>query len=247
MLMPKYDFFISLRYTKLNILLILQNELPYTYGRIRTDGDRLNHYSVLLETSAKHGHGQVSVINLNSIPKFALFPGQVVMMNAKLQNNINRKSVLFASTLYTSAAPNLPKELPQISESCGPIKMIVASGPYTLTDNLVYQPLQDLIKLVNVQIILKLIDYVHFSFSRYVLSHRPHVLILIGPFIDQKHKLITDGTLAETFLSHFENLMQQVVTPLQDTDIQVRFHCKDLCLSSRFESQFIPSKKIVVV
>lgn len=103
----------------------------------------------MLETSVKHGHGQVSVVNLNSIPKFALFPGQIVMMNAKLQNNINKKSILFASALHTNARPDLPKELPQISESCGPIKIIVACGPYTLTDNLIYQPLQDLVKLVN--------------------------------------------------------------------------------------------------
>lgn len=179
----------------------VEEDLPYTYGQIRSDGDRLNNYSVLLETSVKHGHGQVSVVNLNSIPKFALFPGQIVMMNAKLQNNINKKSILFASALHTNARPDLPKELPQISESCGPIKIIVACGPYTLTDNLIYQPLQDLVK--------------------YALNQRPDVLILIGPFVDQQHNLITDGTLMETYLSHFEKLMEQVLTPLQDTDIQV--------------------------
>lgn len=63
----------------------------------------------------------------------------------------------------------------------------------------------------------------YFYLSRYALNQRPDVLILIGPFVDQQHNLITDGTLMETYLSHFEKLMEQVLTPLQDTDIQVDF------------------------
>ena len=52
-----------------------------TYGRICSDSDaRLNDKSVVLECSRQVGNGVRVPLNLNSVPSYALFPGQVVGM-----------------------------------------------------------------------------------------------------------------------------------------------------------------------
>jgi DNA polymerase alpha subunit B len=50
-------------------------------------------------------------------------------------------------------------------------RLVVAAGPYTLPDNLRYEPLEDLLALVT--------------------RSKPDIVVLFGPFVDAGHKLVT--------------------------------------------------------
>lgn len=67
------------------------------------------------------------------------------------------------------------------------LSIVVAAGPFTQTDNLMYQPLEDL--------------------AKYVIHCKPHVLLLTGPFVDSSHVLISDGSLAESYEDFYEKLI----------------------------------------
>ena len=68
---------------------------------------------------------------------------------------------------------NQPKSGEEQVSGDGITNIIVASGPFTLDDNLLYEPLDDLIKVVS--------------------EDKPDILILLGPFIDSHHPLIASG------------------------------------------------------
>lgn len=68
--------------------------------------------------------------------------------------------------------------------------MVIATGPYTTSDNISYEPLKD--------------------FVSYISAHKPHVAILTGPFMDSSHFKIKDNTIAETFRSFFDKLVDSL-------------------------------------
>lgn len=57
-----------------------------------------------------------------------------------------------------------------------------------------YQPLEDLVM--------------------YVQEHQPHMLILIGPFLDAMHPQVTAGLLAQSYTEIFENIVDTLMRPL---------------------------------
>lgn len=77
-----------------------------------------------------------------------------------------------------------------------PLQIVVAAGPFTVSDNLLYEPLDDLIK--------------------YVLEHKPHVLVLIGPIVDATHQEIVDGNTTDPFDVFFEHLIDNFMTKLNE-------------------------------
>lgn len=101
--------------------------------------------------------------------------------------------------LFTEQKLNAPKP-PSIAEQ---LSFVIAAGPYTHHDDLVYDPLQDLVV--------------------YLRDHKPNVLILCGPFMEAEHKLINDNTtLAETFEVFFEKMITGIVEAVgNDTAVLV--------------------------
>lgn len=72
---------------------------------------------------------------------------------------------------------------------------MVASGPFTQSDTMTYQPLEDLVK--------------------YVQEHQPHLLILTGPFLDAVHPQIQDTQIiAESFNDSFDKIVDALMRPL---------------------------------
>jgi DNA polymerase alpha subunit B len=69
----------------------------------------------------------------------------------------------------------------------GTMSMVIAAGPYTTSDNMNYEPLKDLVT--------------------YISSNKPHVVIMTGPFMDCEHSKVKDFSMAETFKSFFDKLM----------------------------------------
>uniref|UniRef100_A0AAY4E2D9 DNA polymerase alpha subunit B n=1 Tax=Denticeps clupeoides TaxID=299321 RepID=A0AAY4E2D9_9TELE len=121
-------------------------------GQVCCDSNgKLNAQSVLLEAGQEHGGRQVPV-DLSELNEFSLFPGQVVIMEG--MNTTGNK--LVASKLY--------------EVSSEPVMVMTVCGPYTPSDSLAYDPLIDLINVIN--------------------RDRPDVCILFGPFVDSKHEQI---------------------------------------------------------
>lgn len=73
--------------------------------------------------------------------------------------------------------------------------MLIASGPYTTSDNLDYDPLNELIA--------------------FIIKHKPHVAVLIGPFLDANHDSVQDNSIAETYKSYFEKLIDKIMTAIE--------------------------------
>lgn len=81
------------------------------------------------------------------------------------------------------------------------MQIVIAAGPFTFQDNISYEPLHDLLKYVN--------------------EARPHVLILMGPFLDRNHESILNGGLTQTFDSFFEGLIENIMNSVLNADIQI--------------------------
>lgn len=73
--------------------------------------------------------------------------------------------------------------------------MVVAAGPFTQVDSLDYEPLEDLMK--------------------YVKTHRPHVVVLIGPLVDLRQAQLTEGSLAESYDTFYDRIVKGIVDQLK--------------------------------
>ena len=59
------------------------------------------------------------------------------------------------------------------------LSILVAAGPFTSKDDVLYEPLQAVLD--------------------YCSERPPHVLLLLGPFVDAEHPLVQAGTLQDSF------------------------------------------------
>lgn len=94
------------------------------------------------------------------------------------------------------------------------LQIVVASGPYTLQNSLMFEPLKDLLK--------------------YVSEYKPHVLILIGPILERTHETVLNSGLTQTLDSFFEGLIENIMNALKDTNTQV------IIVSSQNEAHYHP-------
>ncbi|XP_047110076.1 DNA polymerase alpha subunit B isoform X1 [Schistocerca piceifrons] len=173
-------------------------ELFVAAGRVCCDANgRLNPTSVLLESEQSFGCGKSVALDLSQLETYSLFPGQIIAIEGV---NLDGKKVI-VKKLYTDIKPVLADSLPTFSNDDGPLQVVVAAGPYTQTDTLMYQPLEDLVS--------------------YIRNHEPHALILVGPFVDAKHPHVEEGKLAETHDSLFEKIVEGIMEPLRGSHTQV--------------------------
>ncbi|KAK6638803.1 hypothetical protein RUM43_007072 [Polyplax serrata] len=158
-------------------------------GRIACDGEgRINSKTVQLEGASDNASGEAVDLDMSVLQKYSIFPGQVVAVEAY---NLT-KDRLVVKELYSDTDINFfkPYELPR-----GSLNVMVASGPYTPTDSMTYEPLLDLVKEV--------------------VKQEPHVLILTGPFIEANHPVLEESVLAETTEEFFEKVIEQIMKPLE--------------------------------
>ncbi|CAG9860388.1 unnamed protein product [Phyllotreta striolata] len=172
------------------------SDLVTTYGMLNSDTEHLlNLQSVVLQGSIETtNNAQFNV----SFPKdtyvSSIFPGQVVA--AKGTFNVDCRFCI--QTLYTKAELNLPIEPPLTT---GGAQIVVAKGPFTFNENLSYEPLHDLLE--------------------YVREYKPHVLILLGPFLDDTHDNVKTGDLNQSYDSFFEDLMDNIINAVRDIDVHL--------------------------
>lgn len=201
-------------------------------GRIccEAEGGRLNEKSVLLEASSQYGHGQRVRLDLRNIPSFSIFPGQIVAVEGEnpsgfclVASRIIDSLPLPTLRTYVKLRTN-EDELPakkgrrergeeESIESQASVRVIVAAGPFTTTDNLAFEPLETL-----------------FSVAK---EKEVDLIVLIGPFVDSEHPKIKNGTLDISFEHVFQ---EQVRTRVENYCSEMGEQAKVVLLPSTRDS-----------
>ena len=139
---------------------------------------RINKSSVVLEGSRQDSAGRRVHLDLQDVPSYSLFPGQIVLVEGV--NSSGRRMVAkriiegIAKPPLTSPATKLLEyHHSTVYQGGSALNIVTAAGPFTTADNLDYQPLQDLL--------IK------------VLQDKPDVLVLVGPFVDISQPLLSTG------------------------------------------------------
>ncbi|KAF8770821.1 DNA polymerase alpha subunit B-like [Argiope bruennichi] len=167
-------------------------------GRICSDSSgRLNATSVLLEGSQELSSGQTVPLDLSSVEKFSIFPGQIIAGTGI--NNLGKKLVL--KTLFENTFPDYHSKVPSLENCLDSLGVVIAAGPFATADTMSYEPLWDLMK--------------------YVKTHMPHIVILIGPFVDIKNDFIENGDLNETYDDIFKRLVLEILKNIETLSTKV--------------------------
>ena len=151
---------------------------------------------------------------------FSLFPGQIIAVEG--MNSTGRKMMAHRICEGAAHGPNksTAKELLHYHhheqyQNGMPLKLMTVCGPYTTSDNLNYDPLYDFLDIV--------------------LREKPDIVIMVGPFVDVRHKDIQSGNAAlpledgAEFLVPFEAIFANKVAALlddlfqQEKDLQTQF------------------------
>ncbi|KAK9076199.1 hypothetical protein SSX86_004532 [Deinandra increscens subsp. villosa] len=178
----------------------------FTVGMICCEEEgRLKEKPIMLQSSVEHSGGQRVRLELQKLEQFSIFPGQVVGVeghNPSGHRLIATKIVdyvplsvpdddsLRQTKRQAVDQDNQPADPSDISSD---LSLIIASGPFTTTDNLFFEPLSDLLA--------------------YAQRKEPQLLVLLGPFIDFEHPEIKKGALNKTYDELFRI---EVLKKLQD-------------------------------
>ncbi|KAK9276974.1 hypothetical protein L1049_006513 [Liquidambar formosana] len=178
----------------------------FAVGMICCDGEgRLNEKSTLLQSSVGHSGGQRVRLDLQKLSQFSIFPGQVVGIEGHNPSGhcLIASKILDSIPLSVSADRNLhpakKQALDQEFQSINPslnlpeLSLIIAAGPFTTTDNILFEPLSELLA--------------------YASRKLPQLLILLGPFIDSEHPEVKKGTVDKTYEELFR---LEILRRLQD-------------------------------
>nr|SVE75184.1 EOG090X07VJ [Daphnia dolichocephala] len=171
----------------------LKSETFHTIGRIccdATSGSRLNTSSLLLEGTRNTSSGQSVPLDVSQLKEFSFFPGQVVAVGGS--NPTGKKMVVTSVT----TPPINPVFKTDVSLEA-PLNVIVACGPFTLSDDLEFAPLLELIQQINTML--------------------PHLVIIMGPFLDMKNKKVENGDLDCTYHEHFDIVMKELQSKISNS------------------------------
>ncbi|XP_060032077.1 DNA polymerase alpha subunit B [Erinaceus europaeus] len=170
-------------------------------GQIGCDSNgKLNSKSVILEGDREHSSGAQIPVDLSELEEYSLFPGQIVLMEGT--NTTGRKFV--ATKLYEGLL--LPFYQPSEEEEDGGSEqtmVLLACGPFTTSDSITYDPLLDLIAVIN--------------------RDRPDVCILFGPFLDAKHEQVESCLLTSPFEDVFKQCLRTIIEGTQSSGSNLVF------------------------
>ncbi|EHA8586281.1 putative DNA polymerase alpha subunit B [Cocos nucifera] len=176
----------------------------FAVGMVCCDGEgHLNEKSILLQCSVEQSGGQHVRLDLQNLTQYSLFPGQVI----GIEGHNPSGHCLIASKVVDSLPNSLDADLPPAkklaldkenqpsspSDKSRVLSLVIAAGPFTTTDNLLFEPLAELLA--------------------YASRRQPQLLILMGPFIDSEHPDIKKGTVERSFDGIFH---VEILRKLQD-------------------------------
>jgi len=162
-------------------------------GRVQCDSEgRLNSNSVVLHGSLDTSSGVSVPLDLSQVSSYSLFPGQVVAMDCTNPNG----SKLVAAKMYEGAP--LPLADSRLAES-SVLSMLVAAGPFTTSDSVGMEPLQDILSVIK--------------------EKKPSVAVLLGPFLDMKNTAVCGA--AESFDSQWVRMVTLMVKEMEGLSTQL--------------------------
>nr|CAG4638520.1 EOG090X07VJ [Cyclestheria hislopi] len=94
----------------------------------------------------------------------------------------------------------LPKTEIQFDDTSGPMNILIACGPFTLSEDLDFAPLEALVQQIN--------------------QMEPHVVIFLGPFLDTKNRKVESGELGRTYEEEFDDLVEKLAAHI-DSSVQM--------------------------
>jgi DNA polymerase alpha subunit B len=170
----------SIELTELSSLGTPSQSSVWVCGRVCKDAEegKINATSVILQGSRLESAGKRVLLNLTDIAQYSLFPGQIILVEG---NNPSGRE-FYAKRILEGIPRPLPKTSPQklleyhhssYYQNGSGLKVFIASGPFTTTDNLHYQPLDQLFELI--------------------IAQKPDLVLLIGPFVDSSQPLIQNA------------------------------------------------------
>ena len=171
-------------------------DMVWICGRVVNEAleGKLNSTSILIEGSRKESGGRRVKLELKDITTYSLFPGQIVLIEGVTSQGRIMVAKRVIEGIPRPLIQSEPSKLLEYHYSKDyqnglPINVIIASGPFTINDNLSYDPLRDLI-------------------SR-VLKSKPDVVILIGPFVDITQPLLENGDIILNDLNDEDQIIGQ--------------------------------------
>ncbi|XP_050404737.1 DNA polymerase alpha subunit B isoform X1 [Patella vulgata] len=175
-------------------------EIVNICGRICCDSiGKLNNKSVLLEGSRDTSAGKCIPVDLTSLSEYSLFPGQIIALeglNSSGQKFVAQKKL-----------QNVRLPLPVAEVEGGQhINIVVAAGPFTTSHTLAYEPLADLLKLLQ--------------------NDQPNVLIILGPIVDARNTEIEKGNVNFTYEELFKKQIDDI------SDVTERINCEVIIIPS---------------
>nr|CAG4636258.1 EOG090X07VJ [Eubosmina coregoni]SVE69858.1 EOG090X07VJ [Eubosmina coregoni] len=176
----------------------LLSETFNTVGRICCDATssgttRLHSSSLLLEGSRKLASGHSVPLDVSGVKEYSFFPGQVVAIAG---SNPTGKRVIVSAVTTPPVNP-----IPKVDVNFqGPLDVIVACGPFTLCDDLEFAPMKDLIERIE--------------------NIKPQLVILLGPFLDIRNKMVDSFELDKTYQEQFDLILENLQRAISDS-IQV--------------------------
>ena len=140
-------------------------------------------------------------MDVSNLSEYSLFPGQIIAVEGKNPTGrrmIAKQIVFGCKRSLASTQPQKLLEYHHSSFNQGglPLSIIAASGPFTCSDSLSFEPLHDLLKKI--------------------IKSKPDVVILTGPFIDSNHKGLSDGNITLDIKDEDENKIGEYAASYED-------------------------------
>ncbi len=144
--------------------------------------------SIALESSRQFGLGQRVLLKLDKMDNYSFFPGQIVGLKGRNANGDYFSVHEILDIPYLPAAVSPIRELQSFKESMGnrSLKIVVVNGPYTSSNDFEFAGLKSLVDQLNGFIL-------------------PDVVIMLGPFIDSTHPLISKGLTSLSTPSSYQD------------------------------------------
>jgi len=164
-----------------------QPETAVGIGRVQCDSEgRLNSNSVVIHGSLDSSSGSSVPLDLSQVSSYSLFPGMVAAMDCTNPNG----SKLVASKIYEG--PSLPLANLSLADN-SILSMLVAAGPFTTSDSIGLEPLQDILQIIK--------------------DTKPSVAVLMGPFLDMKNSAVCGS--AEDFDTQWVKMVTLMAKELE--------------------------------
>ncbi|CAJ0597970.1 unnamed protein product [Cylicocyclus nassatus] len=187
-------------------------ELEYVYGEIIHD---------LTESSATGDktlsllmddeNGTVIELDFTRLNEVSVFPGQLVAYYGSFEGG---ERFVAVKQFQPSPLKLSPLRRPPNDDN---LRIWCACGPFTTVENCSYEPLCDLLEMVK--------------------EEQPHLLILMGPFVDSKNTFIQRAEFPETYDGVLEQLMRNIAKALDGCRTELILQpapSRDLCCAPFF-------------